>query len=73
MTKNTKTTLISISLSIKKLEKQRKKKRKVLVTKYLPMTDRNARRKEREIEAGIRRFLRKLGKRIERAGSRISL
>jgi hypothetical protein len=49
-----------------------KKKRKVL-TKYLPMIDRNASRKEREIEAGIRRFLRKLGKRIERAGSRSSL
>jgi hypothetical protein len=45
----------------------------VLVTKYLPMIDRNASRKEREIEAGIQRFLRKLRKRIERAGSRISL
>ncbi len=38
-----------------------------MVTKYLPMTDRNASRKEREIEAGIQRFFGNLG-REDRAG-----
>ncbi len=49
------------------------KKEKSVGNKVPAMIDRNASRKEREIEAGIQRFFRKLGKRIERAGSRISL